>query len=332
MLFAAFFWLPTGSLPAAQDEAAGPLAPTPPAALVSGLMPHDVPTFADGRAPVAGLYQAYTRLLDHGWQLDVIFQSQPAGTGQPLPVIALRSPQSGPATWLLAGIHGEEPAGPNAIADAIPAIAALGERSAVLLLPLLNPHGYARNWRYLNAAVYSEEVEGHSVGDSSHLLPDPGRPGQARGPQLSPEAGAITRYLLEMAGSYPPRYSIDLHEDNLISAGYVYSQGSLGTDDPLAAEAIKVLTEQGIAIQMDGQTRFAEDINAGIVGPVMDSSIDELISSREVLVEGQLQAGPGAPTVLVFETPAAALPLATRVAAHTALLERLALLIAGEPY
>jgi hypothetical protein len=295
------------------------------------LMAAEVPDVDDGRPPVAELLQAYRGLLAHGWQLDTIIQSQPAGTGQALPIIALRSPHSGPATWLLAGIHGEEPAGPVAIAHSIPAIARLGEQQAVLLLPLLNPHGYARNWRYLNTPVYSEQVEGHSVGDSSHVLPDPANPGMARGPQLSDEAGAITRYLLDMAAAYPPRFSIDLHEDNLISAGYVYSQGGLGAEDPLAAEAVKVLRQQGIEIQMGGQTRFAEDISAGIVGPVTDSSIDELISSRQVLVDGQLQAGPAAATVLVFETPAAALPLATRVDAHAALISRLFELIAAPP-
>ena len=76
---------------------------------------------------------------------------------RPLPIIALRSPKKGPAIWVLAGIHGEEPAGPNAVAAAIADIAMLGEHRPVVLLPLLNPHGYARNWRYLNVAVYSED-------------------------------------------------------------------------------------------------------------------------------------------------------------------------------
>ncbi len=73
-----------------------------------------------------------------------------------LPVIALRTPQGGEACWILSGIHGEEPAGPNAIAASIDAIAALGERQAVVLLPLNNPHGYVNNWRYLNMQKYSD--------------------------------------------------------------------------------------------------------------------------------------------------------------------------------
>ena len=143
-------------------------------------MPTDVATHADGRAPIGELYRAYAQLADAGWTLELIAQSQPAGTSRPLPIIALRSPLEGPAVWILAGVHGEEPAGPNAVAAAIDAIAALGARRPVMLLPLLNPHGYARNWRYLNVAQYSETIDGASVGDSSHLLPDPQAPGRPR--------------------------------------------------------------------------------------------------------------------------------------------------------
>jgi hypothetical protein len=75
---------------------------------------------------------------------------------------------------------------------------------------------------------------------------------------------------------------------------------------------------------MDGTTRFDEPISKGIVGPVTDSSIDELMSARNVIVDGAARPGPGARTVLVFETPAAALTLERRIAAHAALLRRLA--------
>jgi hypothetical protein len=34
-----------------------------------------------------------------------------------LPIIALRTPKKGKALWVISGIHGEEPAGPNAISD-----------------------------------------------------------------------------------------------------------------------------------------------------------------------------------------------------------------------
>jgi len=290
-------------------------------------LPAGTVTFDDGRLPIEELFSTYRRLLSEGWQLDVIANSQPVGSTTSLPIVALRSPVSGLAVWFLAGIHGEEPAGPNAIAAAIDEIAGLGARYPVVLMPLLNPHGYARNWRYLNVPVYSESVKGQSVGDSSHLLPDPGDANKSRAAASSMEAQAITNYILETAKRYPPRYSIDLHEDNLIDEGYVYSQGALGAADPLAGEAVRILKDNDIGIKMSGQTRFDEDIVDGIIGPVTDSSIDELMSSKRVVVNGQPESGPGAVTVLVFETPAADLSLAQRVGAHAALIRRLSLLI-----
>jgi hypothetical protein len=291
----------------------------------------ETPAHEDGRAPIDGLYAAYEALVERGWSLEVVVESRPEGTSRSLPIIALRSPQKGPAVWILAGIHGEEPAGPNAIAAAIEDIARLGERRPVVLLPLLNPQGYARNWRYLNVAVYDEATPGNSVGDSSHLLPDAASSGRARAMSASSqEADAITRYVLARSADYPPAVSIDLHEDNLIHEGYVYSQGKQGATDPLALEAVTVLRDAGVPLKGSGTTRFGEPVLGGIIGPVTDSSIDELLSADTVIVGGAARPGPGAATVLVFETPAATLPLDRRVAAHAALLRRLAGLLAGQ--
>lgn len=290
-----------------------------------GLVPENISTYDDGRMPTGQLYQQFLQLTKIGWELDVIVQSQPDGREQALPIIALRTPQDGEAVWILSGIHGEETAGPNAIAQSIDALAELGRQRPVVLLPLNNPHGYANNWRYLNMAVYSADLEGQSVGDSSHLLIDPASAGKARAKTASsPEAEAITRYIVATSKQYPPLVSLDLHEDNLISEGYVYSQGALSAQDPLAAWAVKVLAENGIPLKMSGVTRFDEPISNGVIGPVTDSSIDELMSAAEIIVDGHVQPGPHAHTVLVFETPAAAIPLWQRVASHAALLKQLA--------
>ena len=295
-------------------------------------LPDGVATFQDGRKPVEELYQAYTSLLEKGWQLDIVIQSQPAGRDYTLPVIALRTPQAGNACWIMSGIHGEEPAGPNAIAASIDALAALGERQAVVLLPLNNPQGYVSNWRYLNMQKYSPDVAGQSVGDSEHLLTDPENPQRARADSASsPEADAITRYILKMSAQYPPAASIDLHEDNLISEGYVYSQGRLGAADPLALDAVQTLKENGIPLKMSGETRFGEPIEGGIIGPVIDGSVDELMSAATIIVDGRAQPGPAAHTVLVFETPADKVSLQQRIDAHAALLNGIGSCIAANP-
>jgi hypothetical protein len=308
----------------------GAASPSPADVVDAGFTPPaGVATHSDGRRPIESLYATYARLVERGWKLDVVADSHPAGVTQPLPIIALRSPAIGSAVWILSGIHGEEPAGPNAIAVAIDDIARLGELRPVVLLPLLNPQGYARNWRYLNVAVYSATIDGHSVGDSSHLLPSPQDPGSPRSPSSSsPEADAITAYVLRRSADYPPQYSIDLHEDNLIDQGYVYSQGLDGAADALAIDAVNVLKEHGIPIKMDGETRFGEAIAGGIIGPVVDSSIDELMSTATVVSGGCRRPGPAARTVLVFETPAAAIPIERRIDAHAALIRRLATVLA----
>jgi len=53
------------------------------------------------------------------------------------------------------------------------------------------------------------------------------------------------------------------------------------------------------------------------------------MSSKQVVVDGILKPGPGAETVLVFETPAADLALTQRANAHAELIRRLALQIEG---
>jgi len=300
------------------------LALAAPAGAAGLELPERLETVPDGRPPLESLYATYLSLADAGWRLDVIVASEPAGTAYPLPVIALRSPHTGPAVWIIAGIHGEEPAGPAAVAATVDAIAALGRTRPVVLLPLANPHGYARNWRYLNTPVWSAEVEGQSVGDSSHLLPEADNERRGRAPAASsPEAAAITAYVVATAGDYPPVISIDLHEDDILEEGYVYSQGTAGAADRFAAAAVRVFREQQIPIKLDGLTRFDEPIANGIIGPVTDSSIDELLSAPRIVLDAASAPGPAAATVLVFETPARQFPLERRIAAHAALLRRM---------
>lgn len=278
---------------------------------------------ADGRWPIAQLMARYDTLVQrsaHGsvrgsargsdWTAEIVYAypEEPA-----LAIRAWRTRAQGPALWVISGIHGEEPAGPNAIARQLPHLAALARQGVpIVLIPLANPKAYRNNWRYPNTAERDWRQGGYSVGDAEALLrgfDDPGKPRDAASP--GPETQALTRFVLQLAKSYPPRVVLDLHEDELsTSGGYIYSQGTNPHDNPVGAEAIRLLRASGIPIRDGGQTRFGETIRHGVIsrddqgGPIRDGSIDELLASEEVLVDGVPMRGPAASTVIVVETPA----------------------------
>jgi hypothetical protein len=251
---------------------------------------------------------------------------------QGLAIRAWRTARQGEALWILAGIHGEEPAGPNAIAASLAHIAGLaGAGVPIVVIPLCNPRAYRNNWRYPNTPERDWRKGGYSVGDSEYLLADlerGNRPRAAAPP--GPETAALTEFVLRLSVLYPPRLVLDLHEDELSTAGgYIYSQGRQAQNNPVGAEVIRLLQSSGIPIRLSGRTRFGEPIVNGAISrddrglPIRDGSIDELLASRWVFMDGEQRPGPSARTVLVVETPAfAGARLAARVAAQGAVLDR----------
>ena len=81
----------------------------------------------------------------------------------------------------------------------------------------------------------------------------------------------------------------------------------------MASEAVNSLRGNDIAINMSGQRRFEEDNADGVVGPVTDSPIDELMSGCEAYLNREKILGPAAQTVLVFEKRAAEVGIEQRV-------------------
>lgn len=283
----------------------------------------------DGRAPVEVLQSRFRELTSrNGWIEETVFD-YPAAPG----ILAWRTRKEGRALWLLAGIHGEEPAGPNAVAKALDSVAALAEAGVpIVLLPLCNPKAYAAGWRYPNTPERDWRKGGYSVGDAEYLLPDPKAPEKPRAAAPpGPETAALTNWALDTSARYPPALVIDLHEDELsMEGGYLYSQGPAGKDDPVAREMIRLLKGSTIPLRTSGKTRFGEPIVDGIVerdengGPLRDGSIDELLASDTALRGARTFPGPGAPTVIVVETPAfAGSRLSERVEAQRRVVERL---------
>lgn len=298
------------------------------ATLAPSIVGADAAYTADGRRPLAELALRYESLATrHGWTMDTIHRY--AGSAD-LAIRAWRSPHAGEALWIIAGIHGEEPAGPNAVAASLASIVALAESGVpVVLLPMCNPLAYRNNWRYPNTPERDWRKGGYSVGDAEFLLPDLGA---GTSPRVEhppgPDTRALTEYVLRLAQTYPPRLVLDLHEDELSAAGgYVYSQGTEPDGNAVVTEVVRLLRESGIPIRRDGRTRFGEPVVDGVIShddrgqPVRDGSIDELLASEAVIVDGVRAPGPGAPTVIVVETPAfAGSRLELRIAAQAAVL------------
>lgn len=282
-----------------------------------------MPKYKDKRYPIDKLYKSFNKLKQNGWIEEIICKVNFNHNNKQisLPVISLRTPQKGKSIWIISGIHGEEPAGPNAIVDGIKEIAELGKKHSVVLLPLCNPAGYLRNWRYLNMKEYSPKKEGQSIGDSEHFLLN-GKNARRKQPG-SPEAFTFTSYVLKLSKEYPPIATFDLHEDNKINKGYIYSQGKQGAKDKIAKRIVEILEKNKIQIQKNGKTRFGEQIINGIVGQVKDGSIDELFSANKIIVNGKIVKGHSVKTVIVFETPAKEMSLQKRKKAHLELLKSL---------
>lgn len=267
---------------------------------------------ADGRLPLDAIMSRFDEMsTEYRWLPETIFAYP--GT----PAVAIRSwrtPHRGEALWIFAGIHGEEPAGPNAIAANLSSLKQLADTGIpVVVIPLGNPRAYRHNWRYPNTPERDwKKGGGYSVGDAEYLLPDleAGSGPRAAMPP-GPETAALTQYVLRLAKQYPPRLVLDLHEDELSTeGGYIYSQGQQADGNPVGAEIIRLLQATGIPLRQSGKTRFGEPIVHGVIsrddkgGPIRDGSIDELLAATEVFFDGSKVRGPSAHTVIVVETPA----------------------------
>lgn len=285
----------------------------------------------DGRAPLEDLEARYLTLAsESGWTVEKLYGYPDEPKER---ILAFRTKQAGPALWLISGIHGEEPAGPNALARELESVASLARAGVpVVFIPLCNPRGYRNRWRYPNTAERDWRKGGYSVGDAEYLLPDLAggtKPRVAK--PVSTETAALTSYALKLAKEYPPLLVLDFHEDELSKeGGYIYSQGNDADENPVGEEIIRLLQSSGIPIRLEGTTRFGEPVKSGMVSrddtgqPIRDGSIDELLSAKEIFVGGKKVPGPSAPTVIVVETPAfAGSDLPKRVGAHAAVLRNL---------
>jgi len=276
----------------------------------------------DGRHTLWELYKRYSKLED-GWSREVIYWQK--STEGEFPALLFKTKKKGPALWVLSGIHGEEPAGPNALYENINILQQLkNENIPVVFIPMCNPLGYFKNWRYPNE--YRDYNNGTSVGDSEHLLFNDDYHPRRLSPACS-DADQLTKAVLKNINPRPPILSMDFHEDedsrgsNTFS--YIYSQGKMGVADPIAKMVVEILTGHDVLLQKNGVTRFGDIIVDGIVNASKDGSIDELLASNVIYKNNSMILKHPTKTVIVVETPSVGVPLEKRVIAHSEIIHHL---------
>jgi hypothetical protein len=246
-----------------------------------------IPPIGDGRPTIAEIYRNCDELLTAGWQR-VEVTAQATTEGEPFPIYAYFN--SGHVDYvLIGGIHGREPAGAIANSRYAGKLRQLGRDRKILLLPLLNPWGYFHHLRY--------GPNGQSVSDSDHWL---GRLPAA----ASPEAAAITAFVLNSITVNPGAAVLDLHEDPIYEipdyhlegwGAYLYISGEKCLEHPIAKRVVSCLKSSALPLIKDGTTRFGERLTDGIIVNTEDGSIDELLyklrgCSPVITVENILQA------------------------------------------
>jgi len=238
--------------------------------------------------------------------------------------------------WLLAGVHGEEPAGPVALSKSISLFEKLAKNGfSLVIVPLINPTGYFRNYRYLFDS--RDWKKGKSMGDTESFLAGiNGKPRLSKPSSL--QGKKFLNYIINLSKEYPPDIVLDFHEDELRTLGgdpiyhgdledknvYVYLHSALNRDCPVAKKIIAILKNNNIGIKLRGEagTRFKEKIINGIVSNVKDSSLDELLSAKKIFLNKKLVPGPSAKSVVVIETPTS-ISIGKRIKIHKEILNKI---------
>ncbi len=267
----------------------------------------------DKRLSLNRVYNNLSKLDKNLWIKEILYLQD--DKKYQLPILSFKTKKKGKALYLIAGIHGEEPAGINAIAKNIYFLNKLAKKIPIILIPLANSKAYRRNWRYPDLKRYSKTKPFLSVGDADPYL------NKKTNKKISEEAKAIISFIIKNYQTYQPVLVLDFHEDDSKTGAYIFSHGKLSVNDPIAKEIVKILKKKGFKFYRQTKTRFNEAIIDGIIGNIKDNSIDEFLASSKIIIKNKIKQGPNAPSVIVIETTSKEIPLKKRVKAHSKILK-----------
>jgi hypothetical protein len=275
--------------------------------------------YADGRMPIETLYNIYGDFVKAGWTSKIIFDSQ----DRVPPAVSFQSPMEGDAVWIISGVHGEEPAGPMAVARGVNDIIKLGKKFPMVVIPVCFPWGYATDWRYMNSKRWVPDIDLLSVEDTNYFLFDDNGKLRADPSGSTKEGYLLSKHIVDLHGTHPPLVSLNFHEDNFSRGGYVYAYGEAENKREIASKILYAMAKNKMPVIANGKTRFNQKIVNGIIGSVFDSSIDELIVSDECCFDGKEVEKPYADMAFVIETPSKNASLIKRVSTHLVVIKNI---------
>lgn len=254
-------------------------------------LPKNLQTYSkDVRWPIQKLYQSYEQFILAEWAYEVVAIQQVKINDQQVgfPILAFFSDSdrknSDETFWALAGVHGEEPAGVNAFARQTEYFIKMAQKNIpMVVMPLLNPAGYVRDWRYEN--TQRDFKIGQSVTACDVYLNKLRSPLESSVVPMSETAKKVTTWIIQNSKKHLPKLVFDHHEDelsqNLIDSqqifSYLYYYGN-PLFEFIGLELANLLAEAGLPTATGGQTRFGETISSdGMIKYGIDGSVDEML-------------------------------------------------------
>jgi protein MpaA len=208
-------------------------------------------------------------------------------SGCPLLALTRRTPGPRPRIYLSAGIHGDEPAGPLALLEMLGA-GIFDDRATWFICPLLNPAGFRKRTRENTAGLdlNRDYRNTRSAEIEAHIA------------------------WLQRQPNFDATFCV--HEDWEAKGYYLYEQNPLGR--PSLAEPMLAAVARVCPIDPSGLIDEREAVG-GIIRPVIDPWQRELWPEAIYLRLHHTTLG------YTIESPSG-FPLAQRIAAHRAALER----------
>lgn len=297
-------------------------------------LPKGLPVRRD-RTSIYLLYDEFNRLnKEFGWTKNLLFTQTVSLRNrrtESIPIYCYSTANTGPATWLVATLHGrKEQAATMAVASQIDYIARLGQETPMVVIGFLNAN-------YIKDQRFPDKVPGWkrtSLCDFDHLVPRSPKKLLPRSKTPSnPYAEILGREFLQLLKTFPAQMLIDLHEDfpwphevNGYGKAHIYSDGILGWDDPVAKACVATLKENDIDLRENTHNGYVEKTKGGI-STMYNGSLENLFASDTLIINGTAQSGPRTPVCVTIETPTqhqgVDISMAKRIQAQAAIIKSL---------